>query len=183
MSGIIRSMDGLTFELARIEHAKAIESMRQASADDLTVKLGTGYWTGSSKIASIRERIKLADPETLRKSTIYVALRGDEVVGSVVVSTFPPGFWRREFWSEGKAPALGVFNLVVFPHLQGQGIGRFLMDGTEQLARKHGLPFVRLDAFAENPHSNAFYHAIGYEERAVIDLRGCGLVLFEKRIV
>ena len=175
-------MEGLTFELARPEHAKAIDAMRIESALDLTVKLGAGHWSSYTKIAAIRERIKQADPEMLRRTTLYVARRGELVLGSVMVSTYPPGFWRQAYWQSGKETGLGVFYLVVFPDYQRQGIGQFLMDSVEQLARDHGIGYVRLDAFAVNPISTGFYRAIGYEERAVIDLRGCGLVLFEKQV-
>ena len=175
-------VDGLTFELARPEHAKAVDAMRAASAVDLTVKLGQGHWSRSTKIAAVRERIKCADPTNLRGTTLYIARRSDDVVGSVMVSTYPPGFWRKTLWKDGKASGLGVFYLVVSPEHQRQGIGKFLMESVEQLAKKHGIGWVRLDAYADNPISTGFYRAIGYDERAVIDLRGIGLVLFEKSV-
>ena len=175
-------MAKLCFELARLDHAKAIEAMRIASAADLTAKLGSGPWSGVTKLASIRERIKCADPENLRRTTLYVACQGGIVVGAVAASTFPPGFWRRSYWSAGKEVGLGVFGLVVPPELQRQGIGRFLMNSVEQLAREHQIGFVRLDAFLLNPFSVAFYQAVGYNKRVEIDLRGTGLILFEKSI-
>ena len=175
-------MEGLTFELARPEHAKAILAMRQASAADLDAKLGPGHWSGSTKIASIRERIKCADPEKLRATTLYVACREGEPVGSIAVSSYPPGFWKKAYWRSGYEPGLGIFNLIVFPQFQRKGVGKFLMDQVEDLARQRNIPFVRLDAYLDNPFSNAFYHAIGYEERITIDLRGCGLVLYEKDV-
>jgi ribosomal protein S18 acetylase RimI-like enzyme len=173
-------VDGLTFELAGPEHAKAVDEMRAASAQDLTDKLGQGHWSRSTKIASVRERIKCADPTNLRGTTLYIACRGNDVVGSVMVSTYPPGFWRKAYWQDGKASGLGVFYLVVPPEFQRQGIGKFLMESVEQLAKAHGIEWVRLDAYADNPISTGFYRTIGYEERAAIDLRGIGLVLFEK---
>lgn len=176
-------MEGLTFELARPEHTKAIQAMRVASAAVLTAKLGPGHWSGSTKFASIRERIKHADPEKLWATTLHVACRDGESIGSVTVSTYPPGFCRHTFWREGSEPGLGVFNLVVFPDFQRQGIGLFLMKAVEQLALDHKIRFVRLDAYSANPFSTAFYRAIGYEERTVIHLRGCGLVLFEKEVL
>jgi ribosomal protein S18 acetylase RimI-like enzyme len=175
-------MDGVTFELATLEHAKAIQQMRSESATHLTETLGIGHWTGFSRLPGIRERIKLADPETLSRSTIYVACLNGQVAASVVVSTFPPGFWKRSYWREPKAPGLGVFNLVVFPSLQRRGLGRFAMEAVEELARNHGLRYVRLDAYETNPISNAFYQGIGYDLRATINLRGCGLVLYEKDV-
>jgi ribosomal protein S18 acetylase RimI-like enzyme len=175
-------MDGLSFELARPEHAASVVAMRTASAADLAEKLGDGHWSGSTKLASVRERIKGADLDVLRRTTLFVACRDGEVVGSVTVSTFPPGFWRQSYWRSGKEAGLGVFNLVVPPALQRQGIGRFMMREIERLATERGIRFIRLDAYSANPFSTAFYRAIGYEERAVIDLRGVGLVLFENEI-
>ena len=71
---------------------------------------------------------------------------------------------------------------MVLPERQRQGVGSFLMAEVEQLAQEHGLPFVRLDAYERNPISNGFYQAIGYSKRAVINLRGTGLVLYEKKV-
>lgn len=172
----------LTFELATLVHAKAIEQMRHLASEDLQRKLGPGHWSGRSRLASIRERIKLADPEQLRSKTLYVALSNDLAVGSVGVGTAAPGFWRRSYWKDPKARALGVFDLVVAPEFQGRGIGRYLMERTEVLAKEHGLEYVRLDAFASNPYSTAFYRRIEFDERATIDVRGCGLILFEKYV-
>jgi GNAT superfamily N-acetyltransferase len=175
-------VENLRFVLAQREHARAIDQMRIGSNVDLAARIGLGSGSTVSRIASIRERIDCGDPVVLRKLTLYCALVGDQVVGSVAVSTFPPGFWKRQFWREPKAMGLGVFGLVVFPHLQGHGYGRFLMTGVESLARSHGIRYVRLDAYSANPLSNGFYRAIGYEERAMIDLRGTGLVLYEKAV-
>lgn len=176
-------MEGVIFELARPEHARAIEAMRIASAIDLTAKIGQGHWSGSTKLQSIRERIKCADPENLRRTTLYVATWDGEPLGSVAVSTFPPGFWKRSYWREPRALGLGVFNLVVSPALQGTGIGRFLMEHVELLARDHNIPYVRLDAYEKNPFSTAFYRHLGYEARGTIDVRTVGLILFERSLV
>jgi ribosomal protein S18 acetylase RimI-like enzyme len=175
-------MNDLRFSLARPEHAKAIEEMRRLSAEDLTEKLGLGYWSGKSQLRSIRERIQLGDWERLQKKTLFVVERGKEALGSVAVTTWPPGFWPRRFFAEPKSIGLGVFDLVVFPRLQRAGLGRFLMDSVERLAESREIRFVRLDAFAQNPYSNAFYERIGYTPVAEIDVRGCGLVLYEKRV-
>jgi len=170
----------LSFGVAEAEHGRAIFEMRRASSENLTEKLGPGPWSSPSRLPSIRERIALADPVWLRKKTIFVALQNGAVVGSVSVASFLPSFWKPRYWSVADATALGVFDLVVFPHLQRQGLGRYLMGGVEMEARSHGFSVVRLDAFAENPHSVGFYRHIGYDDRGEIDVRGCRLRLFEK---
>lgn len=172
----------LAFALASLEHAKAIEQMRHSASEDLERKLGPGHWSGGSRLASIRERIKLADPRLLKNKTLYVALLDGIAVGSVGVGTALPGFWKKEYWQNPNARALGVFDLVVTPEFQGRSIGRFMMHHTERLAQEHSLQFVRLDAYASNPLSTGFYRHIGYEERTTINLRGCELVLFEKHV-
>lgn len=173
----------LAFELAEPEHALDIQRMREESSRHLTDQLGEGHWSHCTKIASVRDRIRHADPIELRASTIFVASHRHQAYGSVVVSTFPPGFWRKSMWAEPKAKGLGVFNLVVPPDRQGYGIGRFLMEGIENLARSRQIPYVRFDAYEANPHSNGFYTRLGYEDRGRIDVRGVGLRLYEKRIV
>lgn len=172
----------LTFELARMEHAKAIERMRNAASEDLTARLGEGPWTGKSRVASIRDRIEQGDPANLRYRTLYVACRASEAVGSVIVSTFPIGFWKKEYWRDPKAVGLGVYSLTVHPEHQRQGVGRFLMESVESLARDHQIAYVRLDAFSANPISTAFYRTLGYDEQREIDLRGTKLTLFEKAV-
>ncbi len=154
--------------------------MRREAAFDLHNRLGLLGGKDSSRVQGIRERIKLGDPINLSRNTLFVATKNGDAVGSVIVSTHPPGFWKQSFWREPKARGLGVFHLVVFPDFQRQGIGRFLMTCVELLAAERGIPYVRLDAFEANPESNGFYRAIGYDERITIDLRGCGLVMYEK---
>lgn len=171
-----------SFEVARLEHAIAISEMRAAAGNALTASLGPGNWAGSSLVPSIKERIRLADP-TLHRSTLFVAVEDGRAVASVALSTFAPGFWKKSYWSEPKAQGLGVFALVVHPDVQRRGLGRYVMDETEALAGSRNIPFVRLDAFAVNPFSNAFYGALGYDRRIEIDLRGTGLVLYEKRVL
>ena len=173
----------LEFRIATREDARQIEQMRTLSSLDLTRMLGPGHWSGPSRIQSIRERIDSPDPVRLQKRTLYVATRFAQAVGSVGVTTFPPGFWKRTLWSEGNETGLGVFALVVFPQLTGQGIGSFLMRNVEGLAKDRQIRYVRLDAYADNPISQSFYERAGYENRGTVNVRGVELVLFEKCVI
>ena len=172
----------MNFKVAQAMHAHAIHNTRVASSLDLDSKLGPGYWSHPTKLGSVKERIQLGDPDKLRRKTIYVACDGGIVVGSVSVASFLPSFWKASYWSDPKARALGVFDLVVPPERQKQGIGRFLMSSVEQLAREHGFEYVRLDAYSENPNSVSFYRAIGYENSIEISVRGCPIQLFERAL-
>jgi GNAT superfamily N-acetyltransferase len=121
-----------------------------------------------------------SDPERLTRKSLFAAVSGDQAVGSVALSKFLPSFWKKNLWRDPGAIAVGVFDLVVHPDHQAKGVGRFLMLEVEHLAPSYGCSTVRLDAFAENPLSLGFYRHIGYDDRGVIDLRGCSLRLFER---
>ncbi len=174
-------MNELQFCLASGEHARQIEEIRNATSRELTLLLGPGHWSSPARIASIRERIKCADPERLRKLTLFAAVEGGRAVGSIAVSTFLPGFWKRKYWTEPTSDALGVFNLAVHPIFQRRGIGAFLMQEVEALAMSKNLPYIRLDAYATNPMSNRFYEAIGYQFQGMIDVKGVELNLYERK--
>ncbi len=79
-------------------------------------------------------------------------------------------------------PALCVFDLAVWPELQKQGWGKAAMRFAEKKAKEMSLKWVRLDAFADNPNSVAFYKHIGYEERGLLIVGGVALVLFERKV-
>ena len=148
-------MSELRFRQAQRVDVDSIFEMRNASANSLTKLLGEGHWSGQARRQSIR----------------------------VCVSSFPPGFWKRQYWREPCAVALGVFHLVVHPTYQRKGIGRFLMQQVELIARSHGIDYVRLDAYSLNPVSREFYRSLGYEERHSIDVRSVALVMMEKRLI
>lgn len=113
-----KSRFSLTFELARLEHAKAIAELRDAVAADLYAKLGEGRADKKANLQTIRDRIKSPDTVNLHHRTLFVACRDGEVVGSVSLSTWPPNFWKKHYWREPGTKGLGVIGLAVFPHLQ-----------------------------------------------------------------
>ena len=176
-------MSELRFRQAQRVDVDSIFEMRNASANSLTKLLGEGHWSGQARRQSIRVRIDCGNPDNPRKLTLYVATMNEFPVGSVCVSSFPPGFWKRQYWREPCAVALGVFHLVVHPTYQRKGIGRFLMQQVELIARSHGIDYVRLDAYSLNPVSREFYRSLGYEERHSIDVRSVALVMMEKRLI
>jgi len=83
--------------------------------------------------------------------TCLVGLRDDEIV-SVVMGGFDG---RRGY----------VHHLAVKPELQGQGLGREMMD--ELMNRFEELKVIKVHLFVEenNKDVKAFYRNIGFEER------------------
>ena len=152
-----------------------------AAALELSLELGPGYWGKRASPRRTRERLIESDPGLLEKGW-FVATLGDRVVGVMALATRPFRAWKKQLWARPDQPALGVFDVAVDPAVQGRGIGRALMEFAEARAAAMGLPWVRLDAFAANPGSNAFYRRIGYVARGTVRAADIELVLYEKAI-
>jgi GNAT superfamily N-acetyltransferase len=152
-----------------------------AAAAALTAKHGVGYWSKRASPRRMRERIEDSDPAMLEKAW-FVGEDASGVVAVIALATRPFRSWKKQLWARPDQPALGVFDLSVHPLVWRQGVGRALMRFAERMARTRGLPWVRLDAFADNPDSNAFYRRIGYDERGQVSAGGVPLILYERAI-
>lgn len=174
-------MDSIVFEEVSISDSKSLYELHDLVADEVTRRLGDGYWSTRRPLARIKEMIH-QQGLTSDGRRIYVYRRGDSVLASITLSQRLPWFWKRELWSVPLAPALGVFDLAVRPSHFRKGIGRAAMSFAEGKAVQAGLEWVRLDAFARNPDSNAFYDSLGYSMRGQITINGITLNQFERRM-
>ena len=59
-------------------------------------------------------------------------------------------------------PGLNILALAVLPQTQGQGIGKTLLQGLEQEAKKRGYNFIRLNSADHRLGAHAFYEKVGY---------------------
>ena len=169
------------FRLARLDEAPALTELHTSVARDLEQKLGPGYWAKERSLRSQREKLKRSQayPDV---TGIYVAEDNGKVAATILLSVKRAPFWQKRIWQEPDAAALCVFDLAVWPELQRRGWGGRAMGFAEEQAKKRGFEWVRLDAFADNPNSVAFYKHIGYEDRGILIVGGVPLVMFEKSV-
>ena len=59
-------------------------------------------------------------------------------------------------------PGFNTLALAVLPQTQGQGIGKTLLQGLEQEAKKRGYNFIRLNSADHRLGAHAFYEKVGY---------------------
>ena len=59
-------------------------------------------------------------------------------------------------------PGFNILALAVLPQAQGQGIGKTLLQGLEQEAKKRGYNFIRLNSADHRLGAHAFYEKVGY---------------------
>ena len=59
-------------------------------------------------------------------------------------------------------PGFNILALAVLPQTQGQRIGKTLLQGLEQEAKKRGYNFIRLNSADHRMGAHAFYEKVGY---------------------
>ena len=55
-----------------------------------------------------------------------------------------------------------ILALAVLPQAQGQGIGKSLLQGLDQEAKRRGYEFIRLNSADHRLGAHAFYEKVGY---------------------
>jgi GNAT superfamily N-acetyltransferase len=87
--------------------------------------------------------------------TLYVAERGGDVVGSFALLVM------HNLGHLG-APSAIVEDVVVAPALQGNGIGKAMMQFALDLCRAKGCYKLVLSSNAKRDHAHAFYESLGF---------------------
>ncbi|MCF8569511.1 GNAT family N-acetyltransferase [Gordonia sp. HY002] len=107
---------------------------------------------------------------------LYLALGEDgEVAGVTVLNHDAVDAYQNAAWAVEAAPdeVLVVHALGVVPGRLGQGVSRFLVDATLDVAREQGCKAVRLDTYVENIPARKLYERYGFTDL------GCHTVAYE----
>ena len=70
--------------------------------------------------------------------------------------------WRRGFRN------LRVYSIAVDPELQGQGVGRMLLDAAREHAREWGLDLLSLEVHTANRGALKLYEGYGFRRTALL---------------
>jgi GNAT superfamily N-acetyltransferase len=131
----------------------ALVALRTAVAQRMTERYGEGDWSAlPSEAAVIRQ---------LRASRILVARRDSQIVGTVRLATALQALFDSSAFTP-VAHALYVLGLAVAPEVQGQGLGRMLMDAAKDAARESRADALWLDAFEHAAGAGKFYETCGF---------------------
>jgi GNAT superfamily N-acetyltransferase len=88
--------------------------------------------------------------------TLYVAERGDDIVGTFALLVM------HNLGHLG-APSAIVEDVAVAPSMQGQGIGKAMMQFALDRSREKGCYKLMLSSNAKREHAHAFYESLGFE--------------------
>jgi predicted N-acetyltransferase YhbS len=152
------------------EDAAEIAALRNRVAEDLTVRLGTGPWSGNAT-----ERGVLRD---LRTSQLVILRRGKRIVASLRLQKKKPWAIDVSYFTPVKRP-IYLLSMNVEPKLQRQGVGRYLLNAAKEVAQTAEYQAIRLDAFDAKAGAEGFYARCGYCKVGRVTYRKAPLVYFE----
>jgi len=110
-----------------------------------------------------------------RSDGLWIAERGDEPLGALVVGVHPPHVEpldRSELYIE---------LLISSRRHAGHGIGARLVRLADDLAVQRGVDVLRVDCWAGAPTLVAWYEAQGFERSGTFEVRDWKGQVFEKR--
>ncbi|GFR41919.1 hypothetical protein Agub_g2711 [Astrephomene gubernaculifera] len=122
-------------------------------------------WSDADKrkqLASVASRFLIAHDDALTSSP-------SAVPSSTTTTTTAPahrtaiGYVNYRFEQEEGQPVLYCYELQVVRQAQSRGVGRLLMELTEQIAWAAGMHKVMLTVFRDNTAAVRFYRRLGYQ--------------------
>ncbi|MEQ1693120.1 MAG: GNAT family N-acetyltransferase [Gemmatimonas sp.] len=163
----------LSFRLATADDAATIARIRTDAARALTAQFGQGHWS-----SEVSERGVLAG---FRQAWLILALSGEEIIGTVRLSTRKPWAIDRALFTPVSRP-LYLTDMAVHPDYQRRGIGRRCLVEAERVARVFPAQAIWLDAYDADAGAGPFYAACGFHECGRRAYRGNPLIYFERAV-
>lgn len=125
----------------------------------------------------------------LEADELYVLEENGAILASARINTEQMPAYEFAAWEYDAAPekVLVMHTLCVLPSEAGRGLGSSFVRFYEELARKSGRPYLRIDTNERNANARRLYKKLGYKEIGVIPCEFCGiagvnLVCIEKKL-
>jgi GNAT superfamily N-acetyltransferase len=160
-------------ETAGPDAASAIAALRNAVAQDLTLRFGKGHWSGCASEKSV-----LRDIRTAR---VCVAWDDGRAIATLLLATKKPWAIDTAYFTPCKRP-LYLTSMAVAPELQRRGIGRRCLEEARRIVRAWPADAIRLDAYDAEAGAGAFYAKCGFREVGRVTYRTVPLVYFEQLV-
>jgi GNAT superfamily N-acetyltransferase len=138
---------------ATVADVGSLVALRTSVAQRMTERYGEGDWSALPSEAVVLRQ--------LRASRILVARRDSQIVGTVRLATAIQALFDSSAFTP-VAHAVYVLGLAVAPEVQGQGIGRALMEAAKDVAVDSTADALWLDAFDHAAGAGKFYEMCGF---------------------
>jgi ribosomal protein S18 acetylase RimI-like enzyme len=118
----------------------------------------------------------------LRNKNLYGLKMDDQVIAAVVLDTKQSSKYAALKWSDIQGKPACIHRLAVRPEYQGKGLGKQLLQFTENLARRQGNSSIRLDVYTGNLSAVSMYSRAGYQQvgELLFPFRKAPYMCFEK---
>lgn len=95
---------------------------------------------------------------------LWVAEIGSDMVAAMVLNAeCNPGYAQANWQIDCKPhEIMAIHTLGVSPRVQGQGVGKAMVQQAITLARQQGCKSMRLDVIDTNPDAGSFYAKLGF---------------------
>ena len=157
-------------EIATPDQASAVAALRNAVADQLTLRHGVGHWSSVSNEKGVR-----AD---MRRSSVYIWCDTDRAIATLQLATKKPRAIDRRCFAPVKRP-LYLLGMAVDPAHQGSGVGRRCIDHAVTICRTWPADALCLDAYDADAGAGGFYRKCGFTEVGRATYRNTPLIYFE----
>jgi GNAT superfamily N-acetyltransferase len=155
--------------------------LRTARADEIDVVLDVladaAAWLRARGIDQWPDRFERGwVMPAIEQGETWLAERGGDVVGTLVVQWEDPMFWAGYPNDAGYLHRLAV-------RRRGTGLGAELLGWAERHAAEAGKLFLRLDCVAWNEPLRAYYERVGYEHVGEVSIGPYTQARYQKRVV
>lgn len=159
-----RERPQLGFRRAGREDTAATQAAYQAIVEHLGATVDYPHWHSEDhpSPAEVEQWIAAGD--------LYLALApGERVAGAMVLDHHAPAAYEDASWAIEAAPeqTLVVHALGVHPDFLRQGVARFLVHASLEVAQQKGCRAVRLDTYVENLPARRLYASQGFHDLGV----------------
>ncbi len=142
-------------------HQKAVVTLLNAYASD---PMGDGKELSND----VKERL-ISGLREHPTTHVFLAIRRGEPVG--IAACF------RGFSTFAARPLLNIHDIYVVPEVQGQGVGRLLLEHVERAAKALDCCKLTLEVQERNARAHQIYLAYGFSRTTYVEAAGAALFL------
>jgi ribosomal protein S18 acetylase RimI-like enzyme len=161
---------GIKLEKAAADDASEIAVLRNASADHLTAKHGSGPWSGH-----VSDKGVLFN---MRNGNVLVVRKRGRIIATLALSAKKPWSIDQKYFRPAERP-LYLTAMAITPDQQRKGLGRLCIKAARNFCKKQLADTVRLDAYDSAGGAGGFYQKCGFTEVGEASYRYVPLIYYE----
>lgn len=157
----------ITIEKGNESHIDELEKLYDDLNDYFSSRTNYPGWI--KHVYPIRETAIQA----IENETLFVALSGERIAGSVILNHLPEDAYGEVKWlvDADYRDILVVHTLVVHPSFFGKKVGTFQLNFAKEYAVEQSCKSIRLDVSENNIPAIALYEKMGYKYVGTVDLK------------